>query len=317
MEEKSKKDEEAPEAKPQEPQREADAKPADDKPAEGKKPNKRRNIIIAVVVIVVAVCAGAFWYTSYEVPHQQAVDAFNEAKSGLEERNAELDSAISDLQGVQASDVKPLDQATDDAATAAISAAQAAKQEAPEMPNGTDEINAEAQQVSQMGDYTDQLAQIATAKDALQKSIQQMQQVTNPSEAFVVQRLTGLPNITGCEAVSEGNDPNNSLGKQGGYTATVYFTSDLVDQSKVYSDPGYTGIVAKGNDGGGAVEVYANADDADKRNTYLGAFDGAGMFSPGSHEVFGTCVVRTSRLLAASQQQALTKEVEDSLSALQ
>jgi len=312
MEEDCKKDEEAPEAKPEELKEEAD-----DNPAEGKKPKSKHNVIVAIVAIVAVICVGVFWYVDYEAPHQQAVDAFNEAKSGLDERNAELDSAISDLQGVQASDVKPLDPATDDAATAAISGAQAARQDVPAMPGGTNDINVEAQQLSQMGDYADQLAQIATAKDALQKSIQQMQQVTNPSEVFVLQRLTGLPDVTGSEAVSEGNDPNNELGKQGSYTATVYFTSGLVDQSQVHSSPGYTGIVAKGNDGGGTVEVYATTDDANKRNDYLGAFDGNGFLSPGSHEVFGTCVVRTSRLLTASKQQTLTKEVEGSLSALQ
>lgn len=75
---------------------------------------------------------------------------------------------------------------------------------------------------------------------------------------------------------------------------------------------GYTGIVAVGNDGGGAVEVYSTVEDAEKRNTYLGAFDGS-IFASGSHEVVGTCLLRTSDKLTASQQQTLTQEVKDAL----
>ena len=37
----------------------------------------------------------------------------------------------------------------------------------------------------------------------------------------------------------------------------------MVDQPKVYISDGYSGIVGAGTDGGGAVEVYANADDGD------------------------------------------------------
>ena len=34
-------------------------------------------------------------------------------------------------------------------------------------------------------------------------------------------------------AATEENDPNERLHKQGGYTAQVYFSSDLVEQSQV------------------------------------------------------------------------------------
>lgn len=265
-----------------------------------------------LVIVALAICGAVYWYINYQIPHQEAANAYNEAVQGLDNRNAELDAAISDLQGVQGSDVKPLDSSTDDAASAAIAQAQAAKQAAPEMPSDTNEIKTVAQQITSMGDYTAQLAAIGDAKQALQDSIDQHKQVTNPTDSFVVERLTGLPNVTGVEAATETNDPNGNLNKPGGYTAAVYFSSDLVDQSKTSASSGYTGIPAIGTDGGGCVEVYANEDDANKRNDYLAAFDGS-VLASGSHEVLGTCLIRTSAHLTASQQATLTKTVEDSL----
>lgn len=288
---------------------EAEQQPDQQQPAA----KKKTAMIVAIVVIVAALIGGgAYWYVNYQVPHQQAVDAFNTAREALDARTAEVDEAIAALQAVQAGDDKPLDAATDEAASNAIGQAQAAKQSAPEMPSGTDEINAAAAEVDKMGDYTETLNALAAAQKALEDSIAQLKQVTNPSEAFVIQRITGLPNITGIEAVTESNDPNGKLNKAGGYTATVYFSSDLVDQSSVYASEGYTGIVAVGNDGGGTVEVYSSVEDAEKRSTYLGAFDGS-ILSSGSHEVLGTCVLRTSDKLTASQQQALTQEVREAL----
>ena len=275
---------------------------------------KKTATIVAIVVIVAALIGGgAYWYINYQVPHQQAVDAFNTACEALDARTAKVDEAITELQAVQAGEDKPLDSATDEAASNVIGQAQEAKQSAPEMPSGTDEINAAAAEVDKMGDYTATLDALASAQKALEDSIAQLKQVTNPSEAFVIQRITGLPNITGVEAVTETNDPNGNLNKAGGYTATVYFSSDLVDQSDVYASEGYTGIVAVGTDGGGAVEVYSSVEDVEKRNTYLGVLDGNALLSPGSHEILGTCLLRTSDKLTASQQQALTQEVREAL----
>ena len=117
------------------------------------------------------------------------------------------------------------------------------------------------------------------------------------------------------EAATEQNDPNGNLHKDGGYTSAVFFSSDLVDQSQTYASEGYTGIPAIGTDGGGSVEVYATIEDAQKRDTYLGALDG-GILSSGSHTVVGTCVVRVSDLLTASQQKAIEQSIIDSLTRL-
>lgn len=282
----------------------------------GQKKPRGKTIAIIVIAAVAVVVAGAYWFVSYKIPYDNAVAAFNAAADGLNERNDELDSSISDLQDLMNSGDTPLDQSTIEAASVAIGEAQGAKESVPEMPEDTDAINAEATAMENMGDYSTQLDALNTAKVNLQNSIAQMKQVTNPSEQFVIQRISGLANITGVEAVTEDNDPNGNLGKAGGYTACVYFSSDLVDQSKVYISDGYGGIVGAGTNGGGAVEVYANADDANKRNDYLAVFDGT-IISSGSHVVVGTCVVRTSDLLTASQQKTMEGEIVDSLTALE
>lgn len=282
---------------------------------EEKKPEQglgaKRGALIAAVAVVVVAAIG-FWYVNYQIPHNNAVDAFNTAADGLSQRNEELDKAIARLQELMGSEERPYDPSVLDAASSAIGEAQGAKCDVPEMPSGTDEIIAAAEEIEGMGDYSTQLEALAGAQANLQDSIDQLKQVTNPTEQFVIGRLTGLPNITGVEAVTEDNDPNGNLNKQGGYTSTVYFSSDLVDQSEVYLSEGYTGIPAAGTDGGGAVEVYATVEDAEERDAYLAALDG-GFLSSGSHRVVGTCVVRTSDFLTASQQQEMEQNVIDSL----
>ena len=75
-------------------------------------------------------------------------------------------------------------------------------------------------------------------------------------------------------------------------------------------------IIDKGTDGGGAIEVYANVEDAESRDSYLAGFDG-GVLASGSHTVVGTCVVRTSDELAASKQKELEAAVIGALTKLE
>lgn len=105
--------------------------------------------------------------------------------------------------------------------------------------------------------------------------------------------------------VTEDNDPNGNLNKAGGYTSTVYFESSNVNQAEVYG----TDLIDRGTDAGGAIEVYANSDDAERRNTYLATYDGT-ILASGSHEVLGTIVIRTSNELTATQQKQLTDAIK-------
>ena len=73
---------------------------------------------------------------------------------------------------------------------------------------------------------------------------------------------------------------------------------------------------AKGTDAGGAIEVYENVEDAEKRRDYLATFDGT-IFANGTHTVIGTVLVRTSNELTATQQKELEQKVIDALTRLE
>jgi hypothetical protein len=288
---------------------------------------KKKKIIIVIVtaVVAIAIAVVCYWYFQVKPPYDQAVNNYNAAAgnykaavSSLDEKNTELAKGIASLQAVIDSENPPLDEQLRVDAGATIGNAQGTKYDVPKMlkmPSKTEEINAAAVEINTLvteivgrGDYSEVMMAMEDAQSKLEDSIKKMSQVTNPSEQFVIERLTGLPNITGVQAVTEDHDPNGNLNKQSGYTATVYFSLDLIDQSSVDGND----IVDKGTDGGGAVEVYKTAEEAKSRNTYLGALDG-GIFSSGSHTVCGTVIIRTSDNLKASQQQEMEKNIREAL----
>ncbi len=135
-----------------------------------------------------------------------------------------------------------------------------------------------------------------------------------PTADDVKSAISGIEGIMSVEIVTEDNDPNGSLGKQGGYIGCVYFKYSLVDESELYVEEGgdIASAIDCGTDGGGCIEIYANAADANIRNDYLASFD-VGVFTSGSHIVLSTMVVRTSDLLTASEQQALEAKLIEAL----
>ena len=271
---------------------------------------------IATLFVMVAIALSLPFITGCDSAKKDAQAAFEAASATLDEKNAEVDAAVADVTEAMASEIKPLDESCMTACEEAVSAAQAAKVTAPEMATTAEEISAQAHEL-EATDYSAQLEAIATAKQALLDSIKQREQIANPTDAFVIQRLTGIDHIQTPTAVTEDMDPNGKLNKQGGYTATVYFLSDYVDQAEVYANGDIANeVIDKGTEGGGAVEVYANEDDANKRNGYLASFDGT-VFSSGYHAVHGTCVVRVSDKMTASQQQELEAAVVEALTRLE
>lgn len=137
----------------------------------------------------------------------------------------------------------------------------------------------------------------------------------NPSPEHVKAALSSINDITKIEVVTENNDPNGQLGKQGGYTGCLYFKSSLVDENKIHvnSDEDINSAIDCGTDGGGCIEIFANEDDAKKRDEHHSLFDGT-IFSGGSHKVVGTVVIRISSKLTASEQQVLETAIVDVLS---
>ncbi|MCI8366889.1 MAG: hypothetical protein HFJ66_04745 [Eggerthellaceae bacterium] len=165
-------------------------------------------------------------------------------------------------------------------------------------------------------DYSQEIDALKVALGSYEDSIQSLKQVTAPTDDFIMERILGIGSISEIAAVTEDHDPNGKLNKSGGYVGCIYFRDEQVDWSSLYIEEGKEDVIEVGTSGGGAIEVFPNVEDAERRDAYLASFDGAGMFSSGSHEVVGTLVIRTSDELTATQQKALTQEIVDVLTAV-
>jgi len=130
--------------------------------------------------------------------------------------------------------------------------------------------------------------------------------LNNPSIEAVSAAIKRISTIKDIGIVTEDNDPNNQLGKQGGYTGALFF----VDSNALETEG--DDVFEKGTDGGGSIEIYANSQDATKRDAYLANFDGSAL-SSGSHVVVGTLVIRISNKMTASQQDTLQQQIIDAL----
>ena len=279
---------------------------------------KKTKLIIVAVVVVIAVIVGSLGaYFVYFKPHKEAVAAYNVVVSDIQEKNDQLDGEIKKLQELVDNEDKPLDETTIDTAKEALKNAGASKIVIGEMPKATKDILSRTKELSTPVDYSDALTSLSTAYTNLENSKKQYKQVVNPSEEFVMQRILTVDDVADARAVTEDQDPNGNLHKAGGYTSTIYFESKTVNQSDVYVSGEYADVlIDKGTDAGGAIEVYENVEDAEKRRDYLATFDGT-IFANGTHTVIGTVLVRTSNELTATQQKELEQKVIDALTRLE
>lgn len=241
---------------------------------------------------------------------RSAKETFTNEQQRIEAQNSELTSEIETAESLVATEELPLDPNTIPELENAISTAKTEIIDIPQMPSNIDEIEATTAELQQV-DLEDAINELVAKETALSESIEKMKLVTNPSETYVIERLQGVSSVGEIAAVTEDNDPNGHLGKAGGYTAAVYFMSPLVNQADVIGD----GVIDSGTDGGGCIEVYANAEDANERNDYLANFDGS-VLASGSHKVIGTVLVRTSNELKASQQAELEAQIIEALTTL-
>lgn len=251
---------------------------------------------------------GGFYYYQENVkkPYDQAVEEFKIKAEKVEKKNSELESEIQTAQKELDKNQPVYNPDTKSALSKAITVAESEERKIPEVPDKLEEVKAETQKLAVDLDYKPTIEDLDQKLSDYKNSVQQMKQITNPDESWVIQRLKDIPGIVDIDAVTEDNDPNGNLNKAGGYTSTVYFQYDKVNQAEVYGD----NLIDKGTEAGGAIEVYKTKEDAEKRNKYLEAFDGS-VLSSGSHEVLGTIVIRTSDRLTATQQKDLTKAIVD------
>ena len=165
--------------------------------------------------------------------------------------------------------------------------------------------------VPEVPDFSENVKEINDARIAYEDSIQSMKQITAPSDDFVMKRLKTIKSIKEIDHVTEDNDPNGQLNKQGGYIGCIYFSDNRVDRSKLYLDDG-DDVISVGTDGGGAVEIFNTKEEADVRDGYLATFDGTG-YASGAHYVYGTLIIRASNYLNGTQQKKLVQSVLDAL----
>ena len=279
---------------------------------------KKTKLIIVAVIVVIAVIVGSLGaYFGYFKPHKEAVEAYNVVVSDIQEKNDQLDGEIKKLQELVDNEDKPLDETTIDTAKEALKNAGASKIVIGEMPKATKDILSRTKELSTPVDYSDELTSLSTAYTNLENSKKQYKQVVNPSEEFVMQRILTVDDVADARAVTEDQDLNGNLHKAGGCTSTIYFESKTVNQSDVYVSGEYADVlIDKGTDAGGAIEVYKNVEDAEKRRDYLATYDGT-IFANGTHTVIGTVLVRTSNELTATQQKELEQKVIDALTRLE
>lgn len=128
------------------------------------------------------------------------------------------------------------------------------------------------------------------------------------NETAITNALSDINNVIEYKAVTESNDPNSMLNKEGGYISAIYFILDLIDYESV---PGKT-VIEKGTDAGGCVELYSSLEDAQSRCDYLKQFDNTLLYS-GSYALVGRMVIRTSYQLSNQQQISVTESIVNNI----
>lgn len=242
-----------------------------------------------------------------------AKEGFNNEVERVQASYNALTAEITTAEELVVTEERPLDETLKPALEDTISDAKTVEFKSPSMPSGIDNINAATEELKNTS-FDDKTQALKDAETALSNSIEQRKLVTAPSEAFVIERLRGIDGVGEIAALTEETDNNGLLGKAGTYYAKIDFASPWIkDPYSIYSG---RSVAENSTDGGGSVEVFETEELAQKRNDYLGAFDG-GMFASGSHKVLGTLIVRTSDELTATQQKKLEADIIASLTRLE
>lgn len=277
-------------------------------------------------------------YNSEVTAYNEKIAPYNEAVVKIEEANSGLQETLDAAQEVINKGEEPYDQAAFESLKTALVEAGKAKVSTPQAlkevetlsvpeeakkdalktlkeqtASASEELKSKTvPEIPEVPDYSGVTTTVTDAQKVYENSIQSLKQITAPTDEFVKERLQRIETISAIESVTEDHDPNGLLNKQGGYIGCIYFTDTQVDRSQLYIEDGKDNIIDVGTDGGGAIEVFATAKEANVRNDYLASFDG-GMFASGSHYVEGTCVIRTSNYLNGTQQKELTAKITEAL----
>lgn len=236
---------------------------------------------------------------------------FQMAAGAVTEKNTKLDTAVDAAQKLLDAGRSPLDEETVANLKAAVANAREGRRDVPDMPQDTEEMLAETQKLEEPLDYSALLAALDENCLALEISVRQKDQVTNPTGGFIISRIGEIEDVGDIESATEKNDPNEGLYVQGGYVADIFFASPLV-----LEEVDGESILEKGTAAGGSIEVFKTILNAQRRDEQLATYDGKGMESAGSHVVCGTVVIRTSKHLTETQQAYLTNQIIEKLTEL-
>jgi len=236
-----------------------------------------RFVLFALLVVSTVAMLGCTdaEYEAALADYEVAVVSFDAAAIEAEARNAELQGAVDSAQAAIDSGDLPFDESTLLDLESAIETALAAIVPIPEMSARaedvdtaeelqaiTEDINSATEGLTAV-DYSDLLGILGQSQAAFEDSVKQLQQITGPTDAFVIERIEDISTITGTAAVTEGNDPNGNLNTEGGYIAAVFFSDSQVNQAAVTRHGTFASpILNAGTDGGGSIEVYATEEDA-------------------------------------------------------
>lgn len=175
----------------------------------------------------------------------------------------------------------------------------------PTLPNVDDEFHSMLNSLlhgNTLRKIASDISTVQALTENINRDIDIVEQITAPEASWVLSRVEHLDGITDAAMVSESNDPNQMLNKEGGYSGCIYFSLSSI-QNAVGAD-----AIEKGTDGGGAIEIYQTLEDAQKRCEYLSQYDGTLLYS-GSYAIIGTMVIRVSYELDANEQFKVTSSI--------
>lgn len=129
-----------------------------------------------------------------------SITAFDEAKSLLDDKNAELDKAISEANDLVNGENTALDESLRSLLETKISETKAIKITAPTMAETVKEIDTQTTEMNTT-DYSDALKSLNEAYTAFNNSVKQYELVNNPAESYVIKCLEKVEHVIGISAV--------------------------------------------------------------------------------------------------------------------
>jgi hypothetical protein len=131
-------------------------------------------------------------------------------------------------------------------------------------------------------------------RDGFQKGFSGATATPQTADQVVVALTTKVPTAKLGEVYTADSDPNHLLGRPNGYTSKATFTDRRV--------AGGPGITSGSVDAGGSVEVFADADSAQRRQRYIQDLQKASPILGTEYDyVSGATLVRVSGKLTPTQ----------------